>query len=119
MNSQIINKRLKILDELKTDLNVLKEQLDDYLGNDAHFQEIVEEEQKLKDELKNKKSHILENATVLDLKERMKEIRDSMKDNREALSLELVEYYKEHGTLEFEDEDGNIRKLKFSVRLTS
>ena len=44
---------------------------------------------------------------------------DFSKENKEILSQELVDYYKESGSLEIEDADGNVKRMKFSVTLVS
>jgi hypothetical protein len=51
------------------------------------------------------------------LKDEMKDIRRDIKENREALAIELLEYYRDSGTLEVVDHEGNTKKIKFTVRL--
>ena len=119
MYKDMIVKRLSILDDLSSEINVLKEQYDDLLENDPDYQELKAELDEVKEATRNKSTQVMEKTSIKDLKERMKEKRMEISDNKEALAIELVEYYKETGSLEIEDIDGNIKKLKFSVKLTS
>lgn len=118
MYKDMIVKRLSILYELSSELNILREQLDDLLENDPEYQELRAEIEQVKEATKNKSVQVMEKSAIKDLKERIKEKRSEISDNKEALAIELVEFYKETGSLEIEDVDGNVKKLKFSVKLT-
>lgn len=121
MNTQTINKRLKIIDDLNKELNVLKEQYEEALENDPQYQRVQERLEEIKAEVKEQKQKVEEKveqkSSYLVLKEEIKEKKTEIKENKEILSVELVEFYRDTGQIEFEDDEGNVKKLKFSVRL--
>jgi cell shape-determining protein MreC len=117
MNTEMINKRMKIIDDLQGELNKMKEMYDETLENDATFQEVQEEMTKVKEEFKEKQEKILTNTSYKHILEQIKEKRQELKEHKEALSQELVDYYRESGTPEIEDDEGNVKRMKFSVRL--
>ncbi len=117
MNKNMILKRLKILGDLQKELNSIKENYGQMLENDKGYQEIQEQVKKVKDETKDKQQKIMDNNLYKSVNMQLKEKRTEIKENREALSQELIDYYRENGTLEIVDEDGNKKTIKFSVRL--
>ena len=119
MANDLINNRLQIIEELDHELNVLKEQFDDALENDPEYQEIQDLEAKLKDEVKELKAKLLAKQTYMNMSERIKEKRQDVKENKEALSLDLVDHYRDSGETEIEDHHGDTKKMKFSVRLVN
>jgi 6-pyruvoyl-tetrahydropterin synthase len=123
MSNQVINKRLQIIKELAEELNVLKEQFDDALLNDPQYQEVQERVDELKTKAKEEtaqvKEKILAKDSVKAIQEDIKERKEEIRNHKEILSQELVEYYKETGSNEIEDLEGNVKKMKFSVKLIS
>lgn len=119
MVSDLITKRLQIVEDLNEEMNVIKEQYEDALENDREYQEVQELEAQLKDDIKEKKAKILAKQDYVRLKERIKEKREEIKENKEALSQDLVDYYKDSGEIEIEDHNGDTKRMKFNVRLVS
>ena len=121
MANETIVKRLKIISDLNTELNVLKDQYDDALESDTEYQRVQGETDELKAQVRERntqiKESVLEKRAYKTLQEEIKEKREEIKNHKEILSHELVEYYKETGLLEVEDADGNVKKMKFSVKL--
>lgn len=123
MDPLIINKRLQIIKDLSDELKILKEQYDDALENDPQYQQMQEKVEKLKAEAKDEKDQVtqkvLNKSTFQNMREDIKDKQEEIKTTREVLSQELVEYYKDTGKMEIEDPDGNLKKMKFSVKLVS
>jgi DNA repair ATPase RecN len=119
MSNSMIAKRLKIIEELTDELNVLKEMYESALENDPAFQEVQEIEEKAKTEIKQKKSLVTSNTEYIRLAEQVKEKRTEIAEAKDALAQELADFYREQGTLEIEDHNGNIKKIKFSAKLTN
>lgn len=115
----MIKKRLQIIADLKGEITSLKENYDDIMEDDDLYQEVKEKTAEVREEKKASKTRLLTNPLYQQLSEEMKEKRRDIKENREALSQELVELYKKEGKMEITDADGNIKKMKFSVRLVS
>ena len=119
METEMILKRLKIIQDLHEELDKMKEHYDDALESNAPYQELKVELSKIREESKVKQEKILNNSSYKGLSEQIKEKRQELKENNEILAQELIEYYKENGTLEIQDHEGNVKKMKFSVRLTN
>ena len=119
MSTTNINKRIKILEDLQEELNKLKALYEESLENDTQFQETQEAETKVRNELKEKKVKILANSTYENFRDQMKELKQDIKENKEALSQELVEYYKESGNQEIVDEEGREKIIKFTAKLVN
>ncbi len=123
MDSSTILKRLKIIDDLSKEMNILKEQFQDALEGDAHYQDHMEKIKQIKEDQKVEKdlisTRVLEKPAIKSLKDEIKQKSDDIRDNRDVLGQELADYYKETGSLEIKDTDGTVKKLKFSVKLIS
>lgn len=116
---EMILKRLKIIEELESELNSVKENYEDMLDNDPLFQEVQEKEAEVREEKKASKTRLMTNSAYQSMEAEMKEKRLELKENKEALSQELVDYYRANGKMEITDADGNVKRLKFSARLTN
>ena len=55
--------------------------------------------------------------TVKNMEDELKKIRNDIKENKEALAQELADYYKESGSLQIVDEDGETKRIIFSAKL--
>jgi len=119
METGVIQKRLKILDDLVHEIAKLKASLEDALMDDPNYGKMMEEEEETKKVKKEKKDRIMSTATIKGYQEELKEKMQEIKEIREILSQELVDYYKDSGTLEIVDADGNVKRMKFSVKLVS
>ncbi len=119
MNKNMILKRLQIIDDLLNELAVVRDMYESALENDPAYQEVQEVETKAKAEITQKKSVVLGNSEYIKLAEQLKEKRVQIKEAKEALSQDLADYYRESGELEIEDQNGNIKRIKFSVKLVS
>ena len=122
MNKEMIVKRLGILDQLQQELNKLRTNYEETLENDPQYQKIQEEQEKIKTEVfkeKEKQVKIMETPSYKAISDQIKEKRTELKEHKEALAQELIEYYRESGTMEIEDSEGNIKRMKFSVKLVN
>jgi hypothetical protein len=119
MTIETVQKRLKILSDLQDELNRIRALVNESLDNDPVYQEVQEAEKKIKEETKEKKQKVKAAPTIKSMDDELKEIRNQIKENKEILALELANYYKESGSLQIVDEDGNTKRVIFSVRLTS
>lgn len=123
MDNSTILRRLQIIKDLQGELNTLNEMFEDTLDNDPQYQKIQEKVEEIKEDAKVQKeliqAKVLDRASVKAIKDDIKEKKEEIRDNKEILSQELVDYYRQTGALEIEDEEGNVKKLKFSVKLTN
>lgn len=115
----MIKKRMQIISDLKSELTSLKENYDDIMEDDSLYQEVQEKAAEVREEKKASKTRLMTDPIYRQLSEEMREKRLEIKENREALSQELVELYKKEGKTEIIDADGNVKRMKFSVRLVN
>lgn len=122
VENEMIVKRMKIIAETQEELTKVTEHYKDTLEADAVFQDEIKKEEKAKAEIKStkeKKEQILEKATYKNYRDQIKELRQEIKELKDVLSQELADYYRDNGTLEVEDHEGNIKRMKFNVKLVS
>jgi hypothetical protein len=122
MNQEMIVKRLGIVDQLQQELNKLRTYYEETLENDSQYQKFQEEQEKVKTEVsqsKEKREKIIEIPSYKAISDQIKEKRTEIKEHKEVLAQELIEYYRENGTMEIEDSEGNVKRMKFSVRLVN
>lgn len=122
MNLEMINKRIKIIDDLVREINKIKTLYEESLNDNTEIQKIQEKEEeikKIKEEAKLKKQKVEESPNLKAMRDQMNELRNEMKDNKEALSQELADYYRETGSNEITDVEGNTKRIKFSAKLVN
>ncbi len=121
MEKDIIYKRFEIIKELQEELNKLRTHYEEVLENDPQYQKIQEEQEKIKQEsvsTKEKQGKVEAHPSYKAIHDQVKEKKTELKEHKEALAQELIEYYRENGVLQIEDNEGNIRYMKFSVKLS-
>jgi hypothetical protein len=119
MSNEMINKRLQIIDDLTTELNQIKSNYEETLENDPVYQEVEEEKEKVRNSTKEKTEKILLNSSYKAMADQLREKRQEIKEQKEVLAQELLDFYRESGQMEIEDPQGNVKRMKFSVRLVS
>lgn len=105
------------MDDLTVELTKLKSDLEDALMDDPEYTKMLQADEENKKFRKEKKERIMSTALVKGYQEEIKEKMREIRENRELLAQELVDYYRESGTLEITDADGNVKRMKFSVKL--
>jgi len=113
----LVQRRLQMLSSMREDLRELNSHRKDILEESDEYHDLKEKGKLVKEQTTEKKKQILAVPEYDAVIRQIKDIRVDIKDQEEALSQELVELYREEGLTEIEDSDGNIKKLKFSVRL--
>lgn len=115
----MILKRLKIISDLTEELNKAKAALDEKLEDDPAYQKFQEEQLKIREETKMKKEKIMTTQTVKAMDDELANLRKEIKENKEILAVELAEYYKDSGSLEITDDEGNTKRIVFSAKLVN
>lgn len=101
------------------EIHKITEVYNESLENDPVFQEIQEKEQKFKEEHKEQKQKVKMNESLKAMEDELKKLKTEIKENKEILSLELAEYYKDSGSLEIEDAEGNVKRIVFAAKLVN
>ena len=113
----MVRKRLVIIEKSTEELSKLKEMLESPYLNDPAYQvaeAAVKEVQLKKKEVQNK---LVKTPQVLNVMSKIKELKDEIRENKESLSDELMQYYQTAGVTEIEDEDGNVQEFEIVVKL--
>jgi len=119
MNQELITKRLKIIEDLQEEIKKIRNSIQDALDNDADYQALQETINNNRVAVKESKDKISEKAVIKELELQLKEQRNALKEIKEVLSQELADYYRQEGTMEVEDHNGDIKRMKFNVSLIS
>jgi len=122
MSIDMIQRRLKIISDLQVEINKVKTMYDESLENNAMYQEAQKQEEevkKIKEAAKVKVEKVKENPTLKGMMDQIKELKEDMKNNKDVLSQELADYYKDSGSMEIADEEGNVKHIKFNAKLTN
>lgn len=117
MSQDVITRRLQIIKKLKEEKKLLSNTIKDILEDDPSHQQMKAKMEEFKNSVKVFKSKQDENHTLQDLKVQLKDKGREIKEMMEVLSQELADYYRSEGVMEIEDEDGNIKRIKFNASL--
>lgn len=122
MSIETIKKRIDIISDLQNEVKKLKEQYEEMFGEN----QVVQQAQSLKAEYDEKMAEVTEKikaikdqGAIKNILDEMKEVKTQIKENKEILSQELVENYKETGSMEITDNEGNSYFVKFAAKLKS
>ena len=113
----LIKNYLTKIDVLKEELKKEKEMFDDSLVNDAvyteHLQKVIEATN-----IKNStRKQILKQPAVIAVAEKVKTIREQMKELQSALSSYLQQYYEQSGLKQIETDTGETMEIVVTAKL--
>lgn len=117
MDIETIRKRITLLEKYKKENRDAKEMLKGELENDAAYMEALSEAEAANAKKKRIKEEILSRGSNSKLALEMKNNNEEISVLKDILSAELMEVYKEEGTDEISDADGDSRKFKVVVTL--
>ena len=112
-----IHKRMTEVENYKNENKVAREALKNELENNPTYIEICEEVKVATEKRKKIKDEILSQAETQKIIADVKEGKEELDTLEEILSAELTEYYKENGSNEIEDVDGEMRQFKLVAKL--
>lgn len=115
----IIQNRMGIIDDLKEELDIMKEEYEEFLEKDSEYMAIEEQQEKVREEKRMARARLKDNSTYSLLREDMKEKRKEISENRQILSQDLVDLYKREGKVEITTPTGEVKRMKFKVRLVN
>lgn len=115
--TNLIQSYIGNLDRASEELKAHKQMLLDSFANDPTYQE---HNGKVKEAVKVRtatKQQILKQPTLAELSAKVKEMAESVKGMKEALSGYLQDYAKMTGSREFEDSEGKLREIVYTAKL--
>ena len=112
-----IQQRLSEIETEKEQVQTLKQMLKDSLESDIPYQEAAAEQKDWAAKAKKAKEDAFAAANADEIQEKIAEHNEKIKSLNELFSYELIQYYEENKTNEFEDANGNIRRFKVGASL--
>lgn len=119
MNQDLISRRLKVIRDLEDEKDKIAKAKQDFLDNDEHYMQLKEKNTAHREASKTLKEQIEEKSHIKEINMQLKDKVKEIKELKEVLSQELADYYRSEGTMQIEDEEGNIKRLKFNVSLVN
>jgi L-lactate utilization protein LutB len=119
METGVITKRLKIISDLQEELNGIHTAFQEAMEDDPAYQKLQEEMATFRESSKEKKTKVTSNATLKSMADQMRELKLEINENKDVLAQELADYYKESGSLEIVDSEGQVKRIVFSAKLVN
>lgn len=110
----LIRRQSVRLDQLRDEAKTFADQLKSILDNDEALTNVEEEVKNATRKQKERKATVANSPESMQLKYKLKEVKEGIKDLEESLSNHLLELYKVTGIKEFDTDDG--KKREFDVR---
>lgn len=117
--TNLIANHLELVQKTKGEIQVLKDQLDESLESSKDYQDAQKEAEVAKESKMMARQKVESTPAIASVSEELKEKRLELKDLKDALSAELVEYYKATGENEITLADGKTYSFSFSVKLST
>jgi len=118
----LIKTHISHIDTVKTELSKQVEMMNDVLNNDSGFKEAADQGKEVNKKKAEAKQNVLKSPTNASLNQKIKDMRQELKELKGALSSYLQQYQKIADTDQIESEDGEVRQIVYSahlVKLTS
>lgn len=115
--TEMINSSLASIERLEKEAKKYGEMLQGIFDNDPTYLEhtkLAKEAQRVKS---TTKQQLMKMPNAADLAGKVKDFRDQIKELRVGMSDYLQEYAKLSGSTDFEDGEGNVRKIVYVARL--
>lgn len=117
MNIQTIKKRIAHIEGCREEIKKIKEIIDGQLEGNTEYQEAHKKSKEATSAKKRIKEEVLAKPENEKLSFEVKENQEEIKTEEQILATELVEYYQKNNSDEIEDDAGQKRKFKISVKL--
>lgn len=115
--SNLITNYLTNLDRSQKELKEQRQMLEDAFGNDPTYKEHDAAAKAAAKVRSGTKAQILKQPQLRVLAEKVKDLREEMKANKEALSGYLQEYARLTGSTTFEGPDGEVQEIVYVAKL--
>jgi hypothetical protein len=113
----LINGHQMDLEKVQSDLKDQASMLKAAFENDAAYLEAHKDAQEATKKKKVEKDRIIEDPAIAVLNAKVQDLRSQVKEERQALSDYLSQYFQESGLRQITGADGEIRDIVTSVRL--
>lgn len=113
----IINRQAVRLDTLKEDVKRLNDSLKSIMENDEQLSQVENELKESSKKLKERKSQLTQSAESVQLKYKLKDVREQIKELEESLNNHLLNFYQLTGTKVFDTDSGQQREFKVTAKI--
>lgn len=113
----LIKTHISHIDTIKTELGKQVEMMNDVLNNDAGYKEAADQGKEINKKKAEAKQNLLKSPSNASLNQKIKDMRQELKELKGALSGYLQQYQKIADTDQIESEDGEVRQIVYSAHL--
>lgn len=113
----IINRQVEQIEVLKKQIKIFSEQLKDMVENDEGLIFAQKEAKEATQKAREIKANIMNSQSAKSLKGQLLELREDLKDLSDSLSSHLLDLYQTTGVMEFEGADGSVYEYKVLAKL--
>jgi hypothetical protein len=113
----LIKTHISHIETVKTELTKQNEMMNDVLANDPSFKEAADQGKEVNKKKAEAKQNILKSPSNASLNQKIKDMRQELKELKGALSNYLQQYQKIADTDQIESEDGEVRQIIYSAHL--
>lgn len=114
---EMITNRLKKLAVEHKEAKTRKEMLDEYLNNDEEYIGLKDTAKEASRRLSAHKQALFNEPENRKIIQELKDVQKEIKDLKALLSGDLLAVFVDKNTLEFEDAEGNLRKIKIRAEV--
>lgn len=113
----LIKTHVSHIETVKNELHKHSEMMTDILNNDESYKKITEEIKEHNKKKTEAKQNLLKVPSTATLNQKIKDMKQEIKELNQALSNYLQQYQKLADTDQIESEDGEVRQIVYSARL--
>lgn len=113
----LIKTHIAHIDTVKIELQKQAEMFNDILNNDSDYKKAADEGKEINKKKAEAKQNILKSPSNASLNQKIKDMRQEIKELKGALSNYLQQYQKIADTDQIETGDGEVRQIQYSAHL--
>lgn len=113
----LIKTHISHIEAVKTELAKHAESFNDVLNNDPGYKKAADEGKEVNKKKAEAKQNVLKSPSNASLNQKIKDMRQELKELKGALSNYLQQYQKIADTDQIESEDGEVRQIVYNAHL--
>ena len=113
----LIKSHISHIETVKIELSKQNEMMNDVLANDPGYKDAADQGKEVNKKKAEAKQNVLKSPSNASLNQKIKDMRQELKELKNALSNYLQQYQKIADTDQIESEDGEVRQIIYSAHL--
>jgi seryl-tRNA synthetase len=113
----LIKTHISHVESVTNELRKHSEMLSDVLSNDPSYKEATDQIKEITKKKSEAKQNLLKVPSTASLNQKVKDMKQELKELKVALSAYLQQYQKIADTDQIESEDGEVRQIVYSAKL--